>query len=139
MDRLRSRYGKKLMTLQDPLPVLEGASKRDWFKGAGNSVRVPSEGESGDTKSAKRTSGEAAIASPIAKRLKRSVGDGEETPTSYTWFAFPSVSEIAEASEGELKEVGLGYRASSVRLTAQLLLSNGNWHEEGNAGMSVCH
>uniref|UniRef100_A0A0G4HDJ4 DNA-(apurinic or apyrimidinic site) lyase n=1 Tax=Chromera velia CCMP2878 TaxID=1169474 RepID=A0A0G4HDJ4_9ALVE len=37
---------------------------------------------------------------------------------TYTWYGFPSVEALCEVDEQKLREIGLGYRARSVRETA---------------------
>lgn len=37
------------------------------------------------------------------------------------WFAFPSISSLANATEEELRELGFGYRAKSIIVAAQQL------------------
>lgn len=59
---------------------------------------------------------------PIYVHAMGSGGVGEATRE---FFAFPTTAALAAASEGDLRALGLGYRATFVRLTAQALCDRG--------------
>ena len=47
---------------------------------------------------------------------------------SREWFTFPSISSLAHASEGELRSLGMGYRADFVKQSASMLSKyDQNW------------
>ena len=59
------------------------------------------------------------IGSLIAKNFGEGLGHGK--------YAFPGWSRLAEISEGELRELKLGYRAKNVAGTANFLKTRPNW------------
>ena len=59
------------------------------------------------------------IGSLIAKNFGEDLGQGK--------YAFPGWSRLAEISEGELRQLKLGYRAKNVAGTANFLKTRPNW------------
>jgi len=58
----------------------------------------------------------------ISKKLRVRFGEAGKTGESIV-YAFPSAERIAESSEKELRECGLGYRANNLLRTARLVSS----------------
>ena len=126
LDRLRCRYGRYICTVQycknvDDLTIHDGNSgdingswqvsiidyaaeaAKDDFTGSSLRSPVPS-------KAVKKSS-----ASP------KTPSDDSILPLKYHIFEFPSIEALSQATEAELRGLGMGYRAKFISGSAQFL------------------
>jgi len=69
----------------------------------------------------------------MQRELERAFGSAVEFD-GRTYHAFPTAEQLAEASEADLRDLGLGYRAPYVRDTARMV-ADGEAHPEEAVGL----
>jgi 3-methyladenine DNA glycosylase/8-oxoguanine DNA glycosylase len=124
LDRLRCRYGQYICTVQHCKNADNTSSDNDSSSGDAWQVSVIDYAE----EAAREELTGSSLRSPTPSKAVRKSTASPKTPSDelilplkYHIFEFPSIEALSQATEAELRALGMGYRAKFISGSAQFL------------------